>query len=92
MKKCVKINFHVPIKNKLLHDFIQQHARTQDLEGVAHIQMSGDVDIVACGATEAIENFLDALHRESATYAISNIAIESFVKSRDYRNIFRIIE
>lgn len=92
MKKCVKIVFQVSLKKGFLHDFIQYHARSFGLEGVAQMQAPDSVKIIACGPLEDIDSLVDVLHKESAKYSIAHIEIESFLKDRDYRGIFRVIE
>jgi acylphosphatase len=92
MKKCVKITFHVPLKKGFLNDFVQHTARSLGLEGVAHPHGADIVKIVAFGDVAAIDDLVDILHKESVKYAITQIEIEPFLKDRDYRGIFRVIE
>ena len=92
MKKCVKIVFQVPLKKGFLHDVVQHHARSFGLEGIAQAQTPDTVKIIAFGPLEDIDSLVDVLHKESAKYSITHIEIESFLKDRDYRGIFRVIE
>jgi len=92
MKKCVKITFQVPLKKDFLQNVVQQNARLFGLEGVAQTQAPDAVKIIAFGEIDAIDNLVDVLHKEATTYSIHNIEIEPFLKDRDYRGIFRVIE
>lgn len=80
------------IKKGLLHDFIQAKAREQELEGYVTLGAPSTVTIVALGTKENIDLFIDILHRESLTWGMDHIEVESFIKDRDYRGIFRVIE
>lgn len=82
----------MPLKQGFLHDFVQDHARKLELEGTAQSQQPDIVKIIVVGTTEAIDSLLDVLHKESGKYAITHIEIEPFLKDRDYRGIFRVIE
>ncbi len=92
MKKCVKIAFHAPLKKDILHSFVQHYARSFALEGVAQAQAPDIVKIVVFGEMEAIDNLVDVIHKEAQKYSITQIEIEPFLKDRDYRGIFRVIE
>ena len=88
MNKCVKITITVESLNGFLHDIIKPHARSMDLEGV--VQPVGPVKarIIACGTKEKVDAFVDLLQKE----ALKDIEIEPFIKDKDYRGVFRVIE
>lgn len=92
MKKCVKITFHASLKKDFLHTFVQKHARSFGLEGVAQSQSPDVIKIIVYGEMDDIDNLVDILHKESSQHEIRNIEIEPFLKDRDYRGIFRVIE
>lgn len=92
MKKCVRITFQVPLKKDFLQDVVQKYARSFGLEGVAQAQAPDSVKIIAFGELDAIDNLVDVLHKEATRYSIQHIEIEPFLKDRDYRGIFRVIE
>jgi acylphosphatase len=92
MKKCVKITFHIPPKKDFLHSFVQKHARSFGLEGVAQLQAPDMVKMVVFGEMDSIDNLLDLIHKEADKQKISQIEIEPYIKDRDYRGIFRVIE
>ena len=39
-----------------------------------------------------VDEFLDVLHNSSGKYIPKDVVVEPFIKERDYRGIFRIIE
>lgn len=92
MKKCVKIVLHIPVIKGFLQDVVQEQARRLGLEGVAQLQLPSEVKIVAFGAKEAIDAFIDLLHKETSKHGVAQVEVEPFIKDKDYRGIFRIIE
>lgn len=91
MKKCVRIICTVRPKKRFL-DLVSQEARMLQLEGVAHVQPPNTLKIVILGSKDEIDDFIDFLHKESLEHDIESIEVEPFIKDRDYRGIFRIIE
>ena len=76
-----------------LHNFIQKHAQKLDLEGSVQVMpIEKKVRIIVCGLKEHVEDFLDLLHKGSGKYVPRNIEVEPFLKDKDYRGVFRVIE
>ena len=92
MKQCMRISFAATMPKNFLETFIQKHARQLRLEGTAQLVSDGIVNIVACGSKMALEEFLDVLHKGTKTVKPHDISLEPFLKSKDYRGVFRIIE
>ncbi|MGC2310656.1 MAG: acylphosphatase [Candidatus Babeliaceae bacterium] len=92
MNKCLKIIFSVPIKKNFLQIVIQKLAQDYRIEGSAQIIEQNKVKVLACGAKDNVESFLDALHKEAVKHEMHDIEIEPFLKEKDYRGVFRIIE
>lgn len=93
MKKCVKITFSVDIPEGFLQSSVQKHARKCALEGTAQIITSEqNVRVVACGEKDSVDEFLDLLHKEFSRVKITDFEIEPFLRDKDYRGVFRIIE
>lgn len=93
MKKCIKITFEAQIPKGFLQDSVQKHARSFDIEGMAQIIIADNqVRVIACGEKEAVDDFLDNLHKDFSKAKIADIEIEPFLKDKDYRGVFRIIE
>ena len=76
----------------ILRSFVQKYAHTLNIEGTAQLVGSQEVLIVACGTKDKVDSFLDALHKGSKQWLPENILIEPFLKERDYRGVFRVIE
>lgn len=91
MNKCLKITLTVEPKEGLL-SAIQSHARKSELEGVVQAIGPDKVKIIICGEKEQVDAFVDALHKETAKEPIKDIEIEPYVKDKDYRGVFRVIE
>jgi acylphosphatase len=92
MHKCVRIIISIPKTKGFLQSVVQPCARQFGIEGVAQVQVPHSIKIVVAGSKEAIDSFIDILHRESVSHNINQIEVEPFVKDRDFRGIFRIIE
>jgi len=93
MNKCLRIEFSGDVPQGFLQKIIQKHARKLELEGTAQV-LSGQnkVKIIVCGNKDRIDNFLDLLHKESAKVVLEGMEVEPFLKKKDYRGVFRVIE
>jgi len=92
MKKCLKITFISEKVEGFLHDFVQKNARMLHLEGTVQFIEPNEVSIVACGSKENIDAFLDIIHQGFESHLPENVSVEPFLKEKDYRGIFRILE
>ena len=93
MHKCLKITFHGTIPEGFLHDFIQKEAKKFNLEGTVQVLASENrIKIIVCGVKDAVDDFVDSLHAGSGRAMPEDIQIEPFLKDRDYRGVFRVIE
>ncbi len=91
MRQCLKITFSGNCPEGFLRDFVQKNARQCNLEGTG--QYSNDfVRIIICGEKEQIDTFLDLLHKDTKEIAPEGFEIEPFVRDKDYRGVFRVIE
>lgn len=94
MVQCLKIFFSIMLSKTLLPN-IQKKAKDLNLEGTVqttHHAEHSDLRIVVCGSKKSIDDFIDFLHLEIADKVISSAEIEPFIKDRDFRGVFRIIE
>lgn len=74
---------------------MHEKAKDLNLEGTVQTMQQGehiDIRIVVCGTKEAIDAFVDYLHVETADSVVVPAEIEPFIKDRDFRGVFRIIE
>lgn len=93
MNKCLRITFIADFPEGFLQSFIQKHAKKLQLEGIAQVIGPGKkVRIIACGAKDDVDAFLDILHKGSSACDLENIEVEPFLKDKDYRGVFRVIE
>ncbi len=92
MKKCLKITLVSKILKGALRDSIQATARKLAIEGTVQMIEPNELVIIACGEKERIDDFLDAVHQGFDAYVPEDVLIEPFLKEKDYRGIFRILE
>jgi len=75
-------------KKEFLKKVILKYAMQHGLEGIAQAIADDKVKIVVCGEKKQVDAFLDEVQQE----AIIGIEIEPFVKDKDYRGVFRVID
>ena len=92
MHKCLKITFTADLPEGFLQEAIQKHARKLSVEGVAQMLMDNFVKIVVCGTMDEVDSFLDLLYKEVAKIELDELQVEPFLKDKDYRGVFRVIE
>ena len=93
MNKCLRITLTANFPEGFLHNFVQKNARKLNLEGVAQFLDSDRcARIIVCGLKDNVDLFVDILHKGSPKWAPKDIEIEPFLKDKDYRGIFRVIE
>lgn len=93
MNKCLKIIIFIKNFENNLTNTIQKLAKKNNLEGFAQFD-EGDIKITICGKKEDVDNFVDKTYKELEALNISSddVEIEPFIKDKDYRGVFRIIE
>jgi len=92
MKKCLKITFTLKRSDTFLYEFIQRHARDLEIEGNIQFLSPDQCTIVACGTKENIDTFLDFVHEGIGSHVPENVYVEPFLKDKDYRGTFRVLE
>lgn len=92
MNRCMRITCSVQKDRNLLHSFVQKYAKTFSLEGMVQPLSETTVRVIVCGTENAIEDFVEALHSSVVEHNLDTIEIEPFLKNRDYRGVFRVIE
>ena len=94
MNKCLKITFHGDLPKGFLKSVVQKHAQQLSLEGtVQKVHADGVITrVIACGSKDAIDDFLDVIYEGATTTSLDEIEVEPFLKDRDYRGVFRVIE
>lgn len=78
----------------LLRSFIQKKAAGLGLEGTAQLvdPEAKKVSIAICGKPDDLDEFIDLMHKGAKNFELLDIEIEPFLKEKDYRAVFRIIE
>lgn len=93
MNKCVRIVFRIKGVALDACSFIQKEARKYSLEGMVQIEGDdGEGNLVACGHKQDVDDFVDILHKGTKGSSFEDIQIEPFLKDKDYRGVFRVIE
>lgn len=92
MKKCLKIGIQMPNPSQLVGE-LQKKGSKLGVEGtVQFVASEKELKVIVCGDKERVDQFVDLLHKEAALEGVSDINIEPFIKTKDYRGVFRIIE
>ncbi|KIX85579.1 hypothetical protein KG892_01895 [Vermiphilus pyriformis] len=94
MKQCVKIMFRGTVDTDFVVAYIQKPALSLRLEGSAHISKEADenVRIIVYGDKAAIDQLIDTLLKALRKVKGTDFVVEPFIKDKDYRGTFRIIE
>lgn len=92
MKKCLKITFAAQASEGFLKTFVQKYARKFGVEGTAQHVSESTYRILVCGEKESVDDFLDQLYKGSSSVSLDDIEAEPFLKDRDFRGVFRVIE
>jgi acylphosphatase len=92
MKKCLKITLVSNNSDGGFRDSVQNAARKLDVEGTVQFAEPNQTVIIACGSKENIDAFLDNLHQGFGITVPEDVQVEPFLKEKDYRGIFRILE
>ena len=91
MNQCVRITLIVKTSRDLLKNLIQKNAQRLAIEGIGNIEGPEKIKIVANGANDAIDEFIDMLYSGYRGARPTIIEVEPFIKDRDYRGVFRVI-
>ncbi len=92
MKQCVRICISGKLNPALYKEFVQQHANKLLIEGVAQTtEDKNGVIILACGASENLDELIDQLYKGTPDCKIQDVIIEPFLNDRNFRGVFRII-
>jgi acylphosphatase len=94
MNKCLRIRMIARFPDNFLNAFIQKEAKKCGLEGTAQIvnPQKGEIKITICGTAEALDDFIDSIYTGTEGFEIDELEIEPFLKDKDYRQVFRVIE
>lgn len=91
MKKCSRIIVKGNVQGVFFRDFVKQQAQDLNIEGTVQNAHDGTVIINACGTTDKLEDFIDALYQGSPKASVEEVAEEPMTQTKDFRGVFRII-
>jgi len=91
MNQCVKITLVVKASRDLLCNVIKKNAERLAIEGIGNAEGPDKIKIVAHGPHDAIDEFIDVLYVGYKGARPTIVEVEPFLKSRDYRGVFRVI-
>jgi acylphosphatase len=92
MKKCLKITLLSQSIDGGFRDCVLSAARKLDVEGTVQFIEPNEMIIIACGSKEKIDAFLDNIHQGCGGNVPEDVQVEPFLKEKDYRGIFRVLE
>jgi acylphosphatase len=94
VRKCLHIMFSSQgVSEELLKKFMKKNAEKLLIEGLAQFMHDDKrIKIIACGDKEKVDLFLDILYKGAPKVSLDDIEVEPFVRDKDYRGVFRIIE
>ncbi len=92
MKQCLRISVYVQAYKDSFKDSIQKAAKKAGIEGTIQKVNEKEITVFACGVKTHIDVFLDELHKKVAARELEYLDIEPFLKDRDFRGVFRVIE
>lgn len=93
MNQCLRITFEVPNdKKQEIRSLIHKEARKLVLEGTVRLMPGSNLKVIACGNKNKMDMFLDCVLKEIQNLRCDGLEIEPFLRDRDYRGVFRVIE
>jgi len=92
MSQCLRINFTMDVSKNFLQTFIQKNARSLQLEGTVQMERNNVIKLIICGKKDNLDQFVDLFHKRVAKEEFDNMEIEPFIRDKDFRGVFRIIE
>jgi len=93
MYKCLKILLGGTVSVDFLRSIVQKHAKKLALEGTAQLlPENARACLIVCGQKNSLDEFLDVLHTQLPHLGVNHLEIEPFLKTKDYRGVFRVIE
>jgi len=91
LRRCSRIVVKGKVQGVFYRSFVKEHANALKIEGTVQNSQDGTVVINACGQSEKLEDFIDALYQGSPKSRVEQIVEEPIIHGRDFRGVFRII-
>ncbi len=93
-RKCLRITMTATFPANFLVNFIQKQAKKLGLEGTAQLVESDEkkIKIAVCGQGDTLDDFIDAIYTGTKGFELHELEVEPFLKDKEYRQVFRVIE
>ena len=91
MRKCLKIRILGKIQTAAYRAHIQKSAAALGVEGTVQNNADGSIIVYACGLSDILDQFIDALYVGTKDATVQDVLAEPFVNEKDLRGVFRII-
>lgn len=92
MKQCLKLIVQGKVQGVKFRAFVQAQAQSLGIEGVVQNSEDGSVLILASGDPEHLDQLIDMLYKGCPGAEVSNVLAEPFMKEKDFRGVFRVLE
>lgn len=92
MNKCLRVTLSLKSYDEDLISYIQRSAKKFKIEGTLQALDKKTVRIIACGKADDVDMFMDDVYKGHKTSVPASVEVEPFLKDRDHRGVFRIIE
>jgi hypothetical protein len=84
--------FNAEVPHEALQKILHNCTKKVLVEGVAQLFLGNNIRIIVCGSVENVDAFIDMMYHELIKVNIEEPVIEPFLKDKDYRGVFRIIQ
>jgi acylphosphatase len=91
MKRSVRIHVIGKVQGVLYRKFTKRYAEKFNLEGTVRNLDDGSIEILASGASDKLDDFIDILYKGSTKSEVENVIVEPLGEQRDFRGVFRVI-
>lgn len=92
MDKCLKILFSAEVPRDVVQHMLHTCTKKVAVEGVAQMFSENNIRIIVCGSVENVDSFIDFMYQELVKSNVEEPVIEPFLKDKDYRGVFRIVQ
>lgn len=92
MNKCLRVTLFLKSYSDDLVASIQKTAKKLKVEGTIQSIDKKTLKLIACGKSEAVDLFMDQIYKGHKNEIPLDVEVEPFLRDRDYRGVFRIIE
>ncbi|HBS47893.1 TPA: acylphosphatase [Candidatus Dependentiae bacterium] len=91
MRRCLKILVTGKVQAVGYRKYVQAQATQLDIEGTIQNINDGSVNILICGKSTNLDEFIDVLYKGTKGSKVENVLVEPLSQTKDFRGVFRII-